>query len=53
MLRIEVDVFSGRPNPVWMITDEDATKRLLAEIAETPDGEWHQRPRHLCSNRTT
>jgi hypothetical protein len=36
MLRIEVDTFSGRPNPVWMITDSQVTKKLLADIAEDP-----------------
>ena len=34
MLRIEVDMFSGRPNPVWMITDADATKELLGLAGE-------------------
>jgi hypothetical protein len=36
MLRIEIDLFSGRPNPVWMITDDQTTKKLLAQITETP-----------------
>lgn len=36
MLRIEADLFSGRPNPVWMITDAELTKQLLADIAERP-----------------
>ena len=36
MLRIEIDLFSGRPNPVWMVTDADATERLLGAVAETP-----------------
>ena len=34
MLRIEVDIFSGRPNPVWMISDRTETDRLLKVIAE-------------------
>ena len=34
MLRIEIDVFSGRPNPVWLLTDEAETKRLIGAIAE-------------------
>ena len=34
MLRIEIDVFSGRPNPVWMLTDEAETKRIIGAIAE-------------------
>ncbi len=34
MLQVEVDVFSGRPNPVWLITDEDQEKELLGSVAE-------------------
>lgn len=34
MLRIEVDLFSGRPNPVWLITDAEATKELLGLAGE-------------------
>lgn len=34
MLRIEIDLFSGRPNPVWMITDAKEAERLLGNIAE-------------------
>lgn len=34
MLRIEVDIFSGRPNPVWMITDPTETKRFLDAVVE-------------------
>jgi hypothetical protein len=34
MLRIEVDIFSGRPNPVWIITDRTESDRLLKVIAE-------------------
>lgn len=34
MLRIEVDIFSGRPNPVWIVTDGTETKRLLSALAE-------------------
>lgn len=33
MLRIEIDIFSGRPNPVWMITDADATEQFLGAVA--------------------
>jgi hypothetical protein len=33
MLRIEVDMFSGRPNPTWIITDEDQAKQLLEAAA--------------------
>ncbi len=37
MLRVEVDVFSGRPNPVWIITDADEAKDLLGVVGESPD----------------
>lgn len=33
MLRIEIDVFSGRPNPVWIITDPGETKQFLDAVA--------------------
>ena len=34
MLRIEIDVFSGRPNPVWIVTDATETERFLGAVAE-------------------
>lgn len=34
MLRIELDMFSGRPNPVWMITEDEAAKKLLGAARE-------------------
>ena len=34
MLRIEVDIFSGRPNPVWIVTDRTETDRLLKIITD-------------------
>lgn len=36
MLRVEVDIFSGRPNPQWIITDADATDSLFDSVASTP-----------------
>lgn len=36
MLKIEIDMFSGRPNPVWIITDENETKRFLGAVADAP-----------------
>jgi hypothetical protein len=36
MLRIEIDMFSGRPNPVWIITDLETTRELLGAVSETP-----------------
>jgi hypothetical protein len=35
MLRIEVDLFSGRPNPVWIITDTETTRELIEAVSET------------------
>jgi hypothetical protein len=35
MLRVEVDIFSGRPNPVWIETDADKARDILNAIAET------------------
>lgn len=34
MLRIEIDLFSGRPNPVWIITDKGEADRFLGAVAE-------------------
>lgn len=34
MLRIEVDIFSGRPNPVWIETDADVTRDFLNAAAD-------------------
>ena len=42
MLTIEVDVFSGRPNPTWMITDQDEVKELLGAVREA--GGAHAKP---------
>lgn len=35
MLRIEIDMFSGRPNPVWIVTDADVTNEFLGAVAAT------------------
>lgn len=37
MLRIEVDIMSGRPNPEWVVTDSGAAKELLDAVAEAPE----------------
>ena len=37
MLRVTVDLFSGRPNPTWLITDEDFSEKLLSRLSEMPD----------------
>lgn len=37
MFRVTVDLFSGRPNPTWIINDEDHSKRLLSQITEMSD----------------
>src|SRR5205807_1367739 len=33
MLEITIDVFSGRPNPSWVLPDAQETKDILKEIA--------------------
>ncbi|WP_369977386.1 hypothetical protein [Xanthomonas bundabergensis] len=33
MLRIEIELFSGRPNPVWYVTDSAEADRLLGEVS--------------------
>jgi hypothetical protein len=38
MLRVEVDIFSGRPNPAWIITDADEVKQLLGAASEARAG---------------
>jgi len=35
MLRITIDMFSGRPNPAWFITDRDESQRLLDVVGES------------------
>ena len=35
MLKIELDVFSGRPNPTWQL-DDAQTMELLALLADLP-----------------
>lgn len=32
MLRVEVDMFSGRPNPKWIVTSDTVTQRLLTAL---------------------
>lgn len=34
MLRITADVFSGRPNPSWVLTDEKEARATLKELAQ-------------------
>ena len=34
MLRVIVDMFSGRPNPEWIITDPDAVDQLIGAATE-------------------
>ena len=36
MLRITADVFSGRPNPEWIIEDEQEAQALLKDMAAAP-----------------
>ena len=32
MLRIEIDMFSGRPNPSWIVTSAERTERFLRAV---------------------
>ena len=32
MLRVEVDIFSGRPNPTWIVTSDTVTNRIIAAL---------------------
>ena len=34
MLKIMADVFSGRPNPAWVLTDEPEARTILRELAQ-------------------
>jgi len=43
MLRVTVDVFSGRPNPQWVVTYDDA-RTLLQSIAKGPEVIEHSDP---------
>lgn len=36
MLQVEVDLFSGRPNPQWVLTDEGLTKEIIESAAQRP-----------------
>lgn len=36
MLRIEVDMYSGRPNPSWTVDEKDA-KNILDKISKSPE----------------
>lgn len=36
MLQITADVFSGRPNPTWTVTDEREARAILNELAQNP-----------------
>ncbi|HEV7526483.1 MAG TPA: hypothetical protein VGP92_16060 [Acidimicrobiia bacterium] len=35
MLRVEVDMFSGRPNPTWILTDATQTEEILGAVRES------------------
>ncbi|KNB54014.1 hypothetical protein [Streptomyces caatingaensis] len=37
MLRIEVSIFSGRPDPSWIVTDESAVRSLLSDVADAAE----------------
>lgn len=38
MLKVEVDIFSGRPNPTWIVTDSNEVKSILGAVAEARKG---------------
>ncbi|MFF5647928.1 hypothetical protein ACFY8N_05670 [Streptomyces collinus] len=37
MLRVEVEIFSGRPNPTWVIHDEDAARTVIETVAKSAE----------------
>jgi len=43
---VEIDIFSGMPNPVWTLTDAQATE-LLAKLAALQETEAKPRSSHL------
>ena len=36
MLRVTVDIFSGRPNPTWIVTNDEKIERLRGALVESP-----------------
>ena len=36
MLRVTVDIFSGRPNPTWIVTSDEKIERLRRALVENP-----------------
>jgi len=34
MLRVTVDVFSGRPNPTWIVTDDALSSKVIQAVSE-------------------
>ncbi len=37
MFRVTADVFSGRPNPSWIVTSDSAMEDLLAKLRDQPE----------------
>jgi len=37
MLQVTADVFSGRPNPAWLITDDKEVRAVLGEMSRSRD----------------
>lgn len=37
MLQITAELFSGRPNPTWIITDEDAAREVIGAAGESAE----------------
>lgn len=36
MIKVTIDMFSGRPNPTWIVTDDDTVKKLFQAVADDP-----------------
>jgi hypothetical protein len=34
MLKIIADIFTGRPNPAWVLTDEQEARTVVRELAQ-------------------
>ena len=43
MFRVTVRLFSGRPDPTWIVTDQAVTYALLARLRDQPEA-WAARP---------
>jgi hypothetical protein len=53
MLQVTADVFSGRRNPAWIITDEQEARMTLKELAKEPKLTWIMHARSFCAEGLT